>query len=241
MRQILSEVEALADLSHSLEEGLSGTLRLGTTPTIGPYFLPSLVQHLHANFPELKLVIRDGAPRDLLDDLLTGRHDLVLTQLPVTSDELVARRLYREPLFLAVARDHPLAMRDRVAPEDLAGHDMLSLSPAYALHGQIAALCRDVGAHLRSDYEGTSLDALRQMVAMNMGTTLLPALYLRSEVPQADPDVIAVGFRGGLYRGVGLVWRRATGKPKLLDRFAAAAEEVVTRSFADRVRPETAG
>ncbi|MEZ5800738.1 MAG: LysR substrate-binding domain-containing protein [Nitratireductor sp.] len=34
---------------------------------------------------------------------------------------------------------------------------------------------------MREDYEGTSLDALRQMVSIGMGLSLFPDLYARSE------------------------------------------------------------
>jgi len=53
---------------------------------------------------------------------------------------------------------------------------MLSLSTAHTSNNQIASLCDELGAHLRSDYEGTSLDAIRHMVSLDMGIAFLPAL-----------------------------------------------------------------
>jgi LysR family hydrogen peroxide-inducible transcriptional activator len=90
---------------------------------------------------------------------------------------------------------------------------------------------------LRDDYVGTSLDALRQMVAMNMGVTVLPALYVRSELAEDDADVAIAPFKGGLYRSVGLIWRKATGQPAVLKRFRDLAETVVRDVFADDVMP----
>ncbi|MCM2561053.1 hydrogen peroxide-inducible genes activator [Lutimaribacter sp. EGI FJ00015] len=230
-RDILAQAEDLAALARSLDAGVTGTLRLGATPTIGPYMLPGILRHLHETHPELKLLARDGPPRDMIEDLLAGAHDLVVTQLPLAAADLSLRPLYREPLFLAVARDHALAARARVGTADLAGLDMLSLGPAHALHGQITRLCRDTGARLRSEYEGTSLDALRQMVAMNMGATLLPALYLRSEMPAHDTDVVAVPFHPVMTRTVGVAWRRSLGHPRLIARFLEAADAVVADAY----------
>jgi DNA-binding transcriptional LysR family regulator len=42
-------------------------------------------------------------------------------------------------------------------------------------------LCDVSGAQMRSDYEGTSLDALRQMVSIGMGLSLFPSAYVSSE------------------------------------------------------------
>ncbi len=234
---VLDDVAQLTSLSSAMATGLTGTLHLGSTPTIGPYILPRLLQHLHADHPDLKLVARDGPPRDLLEELVGGLHDVILSQLPVTSADTTSVALYREPLLLAMARDHPLSERRHVTVSDLHGQDMLTLGEAYALRAQLARLSAEAGAYLRDDYEGTSLDALRQMVAMNMGVTVLPALYVRSEVGEGDADVAIRPFKSGLYRTVGLVWRKATGQPALFKRFREAADTVVRTSFAADVMP----
>ncbi|MCW8843586.1 MAG: LysR family transcriptional regulator, partial [Rhodobacteraceae bacterium] len=87
---VLDDVAQLTGLSNAMAKGLTGTLHLGSTPTIGPYILPRLLQHLHADHPDLKLVARDGPPRDLLEDLLVGVHDMILSQLPVASAETLS-------------------------------------------------------------------------------------------------------------------------------------------------------
>ncbi|SMX36691.1 hydrogen peroxide-inducible genes activator [Maliponia aquimaris] len=237
--RIVEELEALVETAQLLETGMPGQLRLGSTPTIGPYLLPGLVRRLHAAYPEAKLVLRDGAPRELTEDLVAGRHDVILTQLPVAARDVTVLRLFREPLSVALAHEHPLAQAAEIRDEDLAGQEVLSLSSAYALHGQIATLCRDLGAHLSADYEGTSLDALRQMVAMNMGLTFLPALYVRSEISAPRGDVAVRPFRRGRFtRSIGLVWRASSGNAASLNRLAEVAREVIRADFAGVVIPE---
>ncbi|MEM8652958.1 MAG: LysR family transcriptional regulator, partial [Pseudomonadota bacterium] len=156
-QRILSEVTALTEISEQMKTGLAGTIRLGASPTLGPYLLPNVVKQLHELYPTLRLIIRDGAPRDLIDDLLAGRHDLILTQLPVNSSDVVVTRLFREPLRLAVALDHKLAGKSQAKDNDLSGENILALSNRYTLHTQISDLAQEVNANLRQDYEGTSL------------------------------------------------------------------------------------
>ncbi|MFU8778510.1 MAG: LysR substrate-binding domain-containing protein, partial [Roseovarius sp.] len=179
-RKIMEQAEVLGSLAQSTREGMAGTIRLGASPTLGPYFLPYVVRRLRRNYPGLKLIIRDAAPTVLQEELLEGRHDLILTQLPLHSGDIAVERLFREPLKLAVAQDHPLAGKAAARDEDLAGQDILALPRGYPLHAQMVALCEEVGAQLRQDYEGSSLDALRQMTALNMGICFLPALYVQS-------------------------------------------------------------
>lgn len=239
-QKIVSDVSTLEETSERMKSGLAGTLRLGSSPTLGPYLLPKVVQNLHRTYPGLRLVIRDGAPTDLRDDLMRGDHDLILTQLPVQSADARVVRLLREPLFLAVALDHPLAGKTRATDKDLHGESILVLSSRFTLHGQVAQLSEEIGAHLHREYEGTSLDALRQMTAMNMGVTFLPALYARSEVPHSAGDVALVPYREGrLFRSIGLVARKSSGSLRSFDIIAEMIRDVATQQFKGVVQVES--
>ena len=233
--KILREVETMEYIAGPSHAALSGTLRLGASPTIGPYLLPRVLRTLHQTYPDLKLVIRDGPPKELSEDLMAGRYDMILTQLPLTGDEARVQTLFREPLNLAVPRDHRLAERGQVVLADLAGESVLSLSPAYTLYGQVSGLCAASGATLRDEFEGTSLDALRQMVSLGMGVTLLPALYAGSEVRPPDADVAVIPLKPRMYRQIGLAWRVASGQPPAFVQFAEIIRDVVGSDFAHSV------
>ncbi|MDW4497150.1 LysR substrate-binding domain-containing protein [Sulfitobacter sp. D35] len=238
-RKVLSEVDVLRELVDEAKGGIGGTIRMGSTPTIGPYFLPYVMRHLHREHPSLKIVVRDAAPRVLQDELLNGRHDLILTQLPVSSADVEVRRLFREPLKLAVAQDHRFASASAIRDADLAGQDVLALSETYLLHNQIVDLCQQLGANLRQDYEGTSLDALRQMTALDMGLSFLPALYVQSEVSKDDGDVAILPFRGDrVTRSIGLVWRRRASHRKVIDLIGRIARTVAEERFRSIVKVE---
>ncbi len=232
-RTILEAVQGIADFAAEARHGLIGTIRLGTIPTLGPYLLPHVVATLHRQYPDLNLYIRESAPRDLEQELSRGHHDAILTQIPMAGADFVTQRLFREPLYLALAADHPLAGSDTVAPEDLRGQNVLSLTPRYPLHDVVSTLCKDVQATLLRDYEGTSLDALRQMVGMGMGVTLLPALYAHSEVPSRQ-DVVVTRLTGKpLTRSIGLIWKKSAGRAAAYRQIAEVIRDVVAATFKD--------
>lgn len=238
-RNILDHVEGLKISAQGVKAGISGTLRLGSTPTLGPYFLPQVMQRIHRTYPALKVIVRDAATSVLKEELLQGRHDFILTQLPFRSADVSVQRLFREPLTLAVAQDNVLAQKSRVGDADLQGQDVLSLSSAYTLHNQIASLCEDIGAHLRPDYEGTSLDAIRHMVAMDMGVAFLPALYVNSEVPKAAQDVAILPFRNDQFtRSIGMVWRKQSPHGATLKQLTEIVKSVARDRFSGQVTVE---
>ncbi|MHA7871194.1 MAG: LysR substrate-binding domain-containing protein [Hyphococcus sp.] len=234
-RRILDEMQSLADFTAGAQRGLVGTIRLGAKPTLGPYLLPHVVSRLHRDYPDLNLYVREAAPRELEHEISTGLHDVILAQLPVSGAELVTERLFREPLYLVLAADHELAKEDAITSAHLKNLDILSLSPQFHLHDQITALCKEFGARQVRDYEGTSLDALRLMVGMGMGSAFLPALYVRSEIP-ARGEVVVKKLKGKpIMRSVGLVWRKSAGRAQSYREIANVIRDVVSKKFKELI------
>lgn len=207
-RRILADVEDLKERAASSQHGLTGTVRLGVLPTIGAYLMPQVVPELQQRYPDLALYVREEIPQALLERLEAGRLDLVLTALPVDEGLFEIDPLIREPLFVAVPKKHRFAERKDLARSDLKGERVLALEPGHRLFEQVRDLCADYGAELLRDYEGTSLDTLRQMVSMGLGISFLPALYVQSEIPkQNDVRVLPLRNRQPT-RTVALVWRK---------------------------------
>jgi len=230
-RKVLDEVQGIQDFTAGAQHGLAGTIRLGAKPTLGPYLLPHVVAQLHHEHPDLNLYVREAAPQDLVHELSRGLHDVILAQLPVTGADLVTVRIFREPLKLAVAVDHPLSNKDVITTDDLKGLEVLSLSPQYHLHEQISGLCKDFGAKLLRDYEGTSLDALRLMVGMGMGAAFLPALYVESEISSGSEVVVKTLQDRSVTRSIGLVWRKSAGRAPAYMELVGIVRGVVSKRF----------
>jgi LysR family hydrogen peroxide-inducible transcriptional activator len=230
-RKVLFEAQSIEDFIVGSVQGLAGTIRLGVNATLGPYLLPRVLAALHREYPETKLYIRESKPTSLEAELGTGLHDVILAQSPMNSASFDTVHLFSEPILLAVSADHPLATRTHVSVADLKELPVLSLTPGYHLHDQVHALCETFGARLIRDYEGTSLDALRQMVAMDMGTTFLPALYAQSEISELG-DVVTVPFKGRrISRSSGLVWRKGAGQSSGYADLAHFIRDVVRKEF----------
>ncbi|MFD2204735.1 hydrogen peroxide-inducible genes activator [Kiloniella antarctica] len=232
-RYLLRDLDDLCDAAQSAKGMLGGRLRLGVAPTVGPYLLPHVIPLLHQKYPELKLHIREDRSRALEQTLREGLHDLVLTALPVEDDSFGVMALYEEPLLIGMSREHPLANKKVIELEDLRNEEVLSLGIGHRLFEQIQQLCLELGAVVQVDYEGTSLDTLRQMVGMKMGISFFPSLYVRSEMIN-DPQVVAraVPLKAAR-RKVGLVWRK--NSPRSSDYLAFGAD--IIGGIKDKIDP----
>ena len=104
---------------------------------------------------------------------------------------------------------------------------MLTLGPGHRLSHHVRALCADSGAVLREEYEGTSLDALRQMVSIGMGLSVFPALYAASEFARREEQVVLRQMSDRpLTRSVGLLWRRGHVRADHFQSFGEACRRI---------------
>ena len=237
-RRVLEEVRGLCDDAESLSRSPRGTYRLGVTPTLGPYLLPHTLPALHRRYAELKLYVREDAPRNLEEGLITGDYDLILMPLPVGDEsQLTVVPLFREPLKLVMSAEHRLAKKAHVDRQDLAGESVLTIEEHHRFSQQVEALCHRIGAHVLRDYEGTSLDTLRQMVVMGMGIAFLPALYVRSEIHRPR-ELRVTSVRGEeIERTHAFAWRKSSPAHGLFHAIADEVRTVAARRFVKEVKP----
>jgi LysR family hydrogen peroxide-inducible transcriptional activator len=208
-QRVLAAARGLTDAAATARDRLTGRLRLGVSPTIGPYLLPEVMGRLKTAQPGLTLAVREAPPVELRRELVDGRLDAAMLQLPAPEEALTVEELFRERLLLMLAADHPLAAAPTVRPADLGGLEVLTLDARYQLHDQVGGLCDAFGARLSNAYEAASLDSLRRMTAMGAGVAFAPELYVRSEL-RPGGEVVARGIRGrALHRRIGLARRRS--------------------------------
>ena len=107
-RQILCQAGDIAELAAAGREPLTGILRLGVIPTVGPYFLPRTFPGLRVAFPKLKPYLREEQTFRLLDLLGKGQLDVVLMAMPYKMEGVESVFLTDDPFFAAVPRKRSL-------------------------------------------------------------------------------------------------------------------------------------
>lgn len=237
-RQILLAVRELRENAQVIARGHQTTYKLGVPPTLGPYLLPHILPDLHARYHALKLYVREAPHKYLQRELMEGSFDLAIIPLPVEADELAVEPLFTEPLKFVVPTDHHLAGKASVAPSQLRGEKVLTLEDRHHFHHQVQEICERLGAQLQRDYEGTSLDTLRQMVVMGLGVAFLPGLYIHSEMH--NPEALHVSELKGkpILRQHGLVWRAGAPSRGFYRELAAHTREIIRERLGDVVTVE---
>lgn len=226
-RQALETLDSIVLAATARKGGLGGLVRLGVAPTFGPYFLPHVLPRLRNGYPDLELYIREERPANLLSELPEGKMDCVLVPAPVRSEQLDVMPLCEEEIWLGLPADHSLAGHEVLPLRSLEGERLLTLGQGYRLYDETQALCLASGALLQEDYEGTSLDAVRQMVSIGMGLSLFPAGYIASEFRKEDRVVLRRIEDFPMVRQLLFVWRSNSVRRSHYEILVELARETV--------------
>ncbi len=207
IRTILTDTQELGAIARCDRVPLAGKLRLGVIPSIAPFLLPRALPSLRGRYPELRLYLREGITRVLIEDLKDGRLDVVLIAFPYQLDGVETEMIGRDPFLFAAPREHPLASRSMVRPHELASEPLLLLEDGHCLRQHVLSVAGSAppGA---AEVRATSLTTLVQMADNRLGPTLLPRIAVDAGIT-AGTDLAIVPVDGArASRDLGLAWRR---------------------------------
>ena len=188
-QRLLVDAEELVGWAGSAQEPLSGPLRFGIIPTAGPYMLPSLLRHLATSLPKLKLYVREAPTPVLLDKLASGELDILLVAIPYELGDVEAMEITEDPIVVAMPRNHPLHHHKVVSRDDLAREQLLLIEDGHCLRSHSLQACRIVDPVRNEVFQATSLRTLVQMVAAELGITLMPRIAVDSELASTRPTL----------------------------------------------------
>ena len=204
-RQIQAELDALEGDIASLHDEVSGQVRLGVIGTTARWVVPPLLVAVTAQLPRVRLVVVDATTSSLLPQLLGGRLDLAIVNLPVDDPDVMTEDLFDEDPTLVTPLDHPLATRDRVTLADIAEFPILLEPQGTNFRDVLDEQARAQGVTLVPQAEIDGMRLLATLAFQGFGAALLPASAAPNWVGGDWRRVLVDDIEG---RSVGLARRR---------------------------------
>ncbi|MEP7118485.1 MAG: LysR substrate-binding domain-containing protein, partial [Acidobacteriota bacterium] len=127
-RRILRDVDAAVATTRQAHAGQVGVLRVGFGPTLMLSTLGQVVRAFRQRNPGVRIDLREQPTSEQVAALLHGDLDVGFVRGAETDPRLEVELFAREPLLIALHRDHPAAGAARVALARLA-HDPWVLFP----------------------------------------------------------------------------------------------------------------
>jgi DNA-binding transcriptional LysR family regulator len=183
-------LQALAAMDHgqrALKIGAepSGPLRIGAAESQLTYRLPEVLHAFRRRFPHVELIFSQHSTATVAHELEAGKFDMVIhgdNLQPYSSIKSI--RLRTERILLLAEASHPLASRSTVKPADLAAQNLLLTESGCSYREKLDRTLALANIRPANVTEFSSVEALKQCIALGMGIGLLPEIVVARELRQ---------------------------------------------------------
>ena len=171
-----AELEAIAGLR-------GGRLRMASFESAGATLMPLAIATFRERHPAVELSLSLAEPMDSLPKLKSGELEIALSFDPndvaVPGGESIEHvHLLDDPLYLALAPDHPLANKRNLRLADLASDAWIEGTPSCACSAMLRRACERAGFSPRIAFESDDYAAIQGFVAAGVGVALIAELAL---------------------------------------------------------------
>lgn len=189
-RSIYMQMNDLHSLAGQMLCPLSSSLSLGMIPTIAPFILPLMLPPIKMNYPKLDLQVEEDQSHVLVRKVLEGQLDCAILALPYDCSGLLTFSFWQENFYLVTHRDDVLSEKKCIKAKEIASSNLMLLKDGHCFKDQALKVC-SINSDSAYEAGGTSLSTLVQLVAGNLGTTLVPDMAL-AQLVDTNPAIRAI-------------------------------------------------
>ncbi|OKK21475.1 LysR family transcriptional regulator [Streptomyces sp. CB02488] len=175
VRTVLDDLDVAVRAAKAAGRGEYGRVGIGFAGASSHETLPRLTRAVRAAHPGIELVMTGQTYANVaLARVADGSLDLGFVRLPVTQPGVAHRVIDEEELVCALPSDHPLAARDSVSIEALAGEPFVSFpaNTGSTVRDAMVGACEAAGFNPRVVQEAPDSYTIMALVAAGVGVTL---------------------------------------------------------------------
>jgi LysR family hydrogen peroxide-inducible transcriptional activator len=173
-KALVEDAAALPDVFDQARAGVRGPLRVGSIPTILPYYLAPKLRGFLDRYPDVDLHVREGRTAELVEQVLEGVIDVAVLSLPVSAAGLVMKELFRDPLYLAVPEHHALAKAKTVLLRQFTEERLLILKDGHCLRDETLSLCDHTRMRFVAQCEVDQFVTIFELIRAGFGVSIVP-------------------------------------------------------------------
>ena len=184
--RILAEAQNLRRAGEEFANDQLGTLTIAATHTQARYALPHAVAAFMRRYPKVKLVIHQGNPTQICDQVLDGEADFcVATEAIAQYPELVSMPVYQWNRCVVVPARHPLLKAKPLTLERLADYPIVTYDFAFANRSLVEKAFESRGLQANVVLTALDSDVIKTYVELGLGVGILAKMAFDPERDRA--------------------------------------------------------
>ena len=191
-------VMAIIDVAEQRIEDLKGLrggrLRLGTSFPIGVYLLPRVLAQFRRKYPAIEVTLNITVSGMIGPKVLASEIDLGLASYEPPDSRLVTQAFMTDELVAIFPRDHKLAHKRHITPQQLTEDTFIVAAPGGGTRTLLEERLRDHGIVLQKVLDFGNLEGVKHAVEAGLGISIQARSVVEREI--ASGSLRAVKLAG---------------------------------------------
>jgi len=200
---LISKVDTINRVMSGLKNKRT-ILRLGVPPMIGTSILPKLYSDFFETRPQLDVQITEDGGKRLAQLLTNGEIDMAfLPHSEPVDNAFLSVQLMQLQHLCCVSRNHHLAARSSVRPEDLENESIVLFKNSFFQTERLLQLFRSRGVVPNIAFYTVQQSTLQNMIEGNAAIG-----FMFDHLASAAPNIVGIPLEPAMTTTISLVWKR---------------------------------
>jgi len=233
---LLSYAEKIFNLSDEANEALRqitslerGKLKIGSSMTIGAYYLPQLFEIFKLQYPNIVIQMDTGNSHEAIERVLSFKNDIGFIGIDYADKRLVKVPFIIERLVIIAPIDHGLTHKKVISFKDLNGQKMIMREKG---SGTMEIIERELKKHrvsVETVMELGSNEAIKQAVEAGLGISIISSNVVKLEDKQGRIKILRFSNNRDIIRSFYIIYHKDKYLSDLLKTFLRVASEFSNR------------
>ncbi|GLB60596.1 LysR family transcriptional regulator [Cytobacillus sp. NCCP-133] len=226
--QILSLVrEAEASLAD-YKQGHSGSLSLVTSHSFCYWILPKILENFNHLYPSVDIILHTEFTPKMIEMVYNREVHFAIarTSTPDFNDDTLQSELIgQDPAVFVVSPQHPLAVSKSVSIEDIVQEEFILYGKKSSFWSQVQGAFTNMGYTIKTGMELNDINAVKKMIEINMGISILPQISVQSELENETIKLVKVDGFPQIMRYSNLIYQKDLIMTGAIDNFVKFIRE----------------
>lgn len=183
LERLLLDADNLRSVGADFQASAQGRLSIAATHSQARYALPQVVHEFRQRYPQVRLHLHQGSPKQVAEMLVSGEADIgVATEALASYEHLVTLPCYRWTHSVVLPHGHPLLqLAAPLTLQDLMAYPIITYEQGYTGRAHIDDAFAQAG--LAPDVVLTAMDAdvIKTYVELGMGVGIVASIAIDAE------------------------------------------------------------
>lgn len=186
-----------------------GRLIISTSDTTACYRLPNILQSYKAKYPGIEILVRNSTSLNTIEMVMQNEVDIGIATLAHIKPDIEAIPLFSRQDVVICHPEHPLARKKEVFLKDLEQYECVLLDSNCSSRRILNEFCKTVKVNLHIAMELSSIEVIKNFVAVNAGISIVPEVAVQKEKTAGElKTLILRDFEKGGKKKMGVIYKK---------------------------------